>query len=62
MTDRFNMKVGDTKLFYPKFCFDCQLNHVSDVKLNPCPHCGSGKVVNHERKIYDNEMRMRKSC
>ena len=62
MKDVFDMKIGDTKLFYPQFCFDCQSANISATKLNPCPWCGSENIINHEGKIYKNEMQMREPC
>ena len=48
------MKIGETKLFYPQFCFDCMQNAISKTKSNPCLWCGSENVINHEGKIYKN--------
>jgi len=59
MSDRYNMKVGYTKLFYPQYCYDCNLSFIKETESNPCPCCGSGNTINHKGEIYA-EVQMRK--
>jgi len=48
------MKIGETKIFYPIFCLDCQLNFISIKKARYCPFCKGMRTIDYEGNIYKN--------
>lgn len=47
-------KVLSTLIYYPHFCYDCNLNFISDKQNINCRWCGSDNVVNYKKEIFRN--------